>query len=117
MTPPATLRRTILTAAWLLVPCLALAQREQLPLKHGTYVLANIACKEPPLAAMISWDGVGFSGSRFSVTTCSALGDGTPNPSGQVYVETLSVTRLSNARISMSSDAKQPATYRWCSAK
>ena len=94
----ATFRSTILTSAWLLVPALALAQREQLPLKHGTYVLANIACKEPPLAAMMSWDGVGFSGphaskcvshvlshhgSRFSVTTtCSALGDGTPNPSG-----------------------------------
>ncbi len=127
------LRRTAFTAAWILVPCLALARREPLSLKHGIYMLQNVACQEPANAAMMCWDGVGLSGphaskcvshvlsqhgSRFSVrTTCAALGDGTPNPSGQADVETLSVNRLSNARIVIASEAKQPATYRWCSAK
>ncbi len=70
------------------------ADAASLPLKPGTYVLAGTPCKEPPFAAMFSYDGSAFShphatGCRSTVTsrngrtyriaeTCSALGDGTP---------------------------------------
>ncbi len=124
------LSRIAMRAAWILIPCFALAQQDQLSLKHGTYVVEGSSCKEPAFAAMMSWDGTGFSGphaskcvsrvlshqgNEFSVsTTCSALGDSTESPSGQAYVETLSLTRLSNTRIAISNGTKPKATYRWC---
>jgi hypothetical protein len=130
---PTTFSKAVVNAAWILIPCFALAQQDQLSLKHGTYVVEGSSCKEPALAVMMSWDGAGFSGphasncvsrvlshhgNQFSVsTTCSALGDGTENPSGRAYVETLSLTRLSNTRIVISNETKPKATYRWCSAE
>jgi hypothetical protein len=128
-----TMVRIAMRAAWILVPCFALAAHGELILKHGTYVLEGSPCKEPPFAAMKSWDGIGFSGphaskcttrvlshhsEQFNISTaCTAIGDGTPNPPGQVDVETLSLVRLSNTRFIVSSETKPKATYRWCAAE
>ncbi len=122
---------TAIGAAWILAPCLALAQPDQLLLKHGTYVLEGSGCKEPPFAAMKSWDGVGFAGphatqcksrvlsrhgSQFTLsTTCAALGDGTPDRSGAV--DMFSLTRLSNTRFVIRKQTQLESTYRWCSAE
>lgn len=73
----------------------ALGQQATLQLKHGVYVQQPNACKDAPLAAMKSWDGIGFSGAhsskctsrvlrrkgmQFTVsTTCAAFGDGSPD--------------------------------------
>ncbi len=35
---------------------------QELALKRGVYVLKGVDCKDPPFAAMKSWDGIGFSG-------------------------------------------------------
>lgn len=120
-----------MSASWILAPCFALGQHDQLSLKHGTYVLESAECKEPPFAAMISWDGVGFSGphasrctsrvlnrhgNQFALsTTCSALGDGTPDSSR--YIDNFSLTRLTNTRFVMRKEPKSGNTYRWCNAE
>ena len=73
------------------------ANGARLPLKPGTYVLAGTPCKDPPFAAMFSYDGRQFSyphasgcqstvlshrGRSYRIReTCSALGDGTPTTS------------------------------------
>ena len=118
---------------WIFLPCLALADHDQLLLKHGTYVQEKYDCKEAPFAAMKTWDGIGFAGphdskcttsvlshhgNQFEISTgCSALGDGTPNPSGRVSVDRLSVIRLSNTSFTISTEAKPKATFRWCGAE
>jgi hypothetical protein len=118
-------------AAWMLIPCFALAQHDQLSLKHGTYVLEHTECKEAPFAAMMSWDGVGFfgphatrcksrvlsrHGSQFTLSTsCAARGDGSPDPSG--YVDTFLLTRLSNTRFVIRKQKQSEHTYRWCGAE
>ena len=125
--------QTAISAAWILIPCFALAQHDQLSLKHGSYVQKGVPCKDAPFAVMKSWDGVGFfgphssrcttrvlshHGNKFNTsTTCTAIGDGTPLPSGPADVETLSLIRLSNTLFT-TSPANQPqaTTYRWCSA-
>ncbi len=130
---PTTIVRIAIRAAWILLPFFALAGHDELTLKHGTYVLEGSPCKEPPFAAMKAWDGIGFSGphaskctthvlshqsNHFGISTaCTAIGDGTPNPPGQVDVETLSLIRLSNTRFVVSSETKPKATYRWCAAE
>ena len=133
MTLLTTISHLPMRAAWILVPCFALAQHDELSLKRGTYVREGSECKEPPFAAMMSWDGIGFAGphsskcktrvlsrhgNQFSVSTaCNAIGDGTPKPSGQFDVEILSLVRLSNTRFVTSNEAKPRATYRWCPAE
>ena len=123
--------RVMMSTVWVLTHALALAQDAGLSLKHGIYVDASVSCKEPPFAVMRSWDGVGFSGphasrciskvlshqgSEYRVSTsCSAIGDGTPNPSGKADVETISLTRLSSTRFVLSSETRSTTTYRWCS--
>lgn len=117
---------------WLNLPGLVLAQVTQLVLKHGAYVQASVSCNEPPFAAMQAWDRVGLSGphtsgctsrvlshdnNHFRITTsCNAIGDGTPNSSGQDYSETILLIRLSPVRFVESSEAKPERTFRWCSA-
>ena len=123
--------RIVMRAAGILIPCFALAQDDQLSLKHGTYVLESSECKQPPFAAMKSWDGAGFfgphasgctsrllsrHGKRFSLsTTCTALTDGTPDLSD--YVDTFSLTQLSKTRFVIHKENRQENTYRWCSAE
>jgi hypothetical protein len=116
----------------LVIPLVISAQTQQLTLKHGTYVATSSPCEGAAFAVMMSWDGATFSGPHsskcttrvlghqrnwYSVsTTCAALGDGTPDPSG--YVEKLSLTRLSNSRFALSKDHEtQRTAYRWCSEK
>lgn len=64
-----------------------------LPLKPGTYVLKDVPCADPPLAAFFTYDGRRFSyphakqchsfvrsrvGRAYTIReTCNALGDGT----------------------------------------
>lgn len=128
----AALYRPAMVAAWILIPCIALSQNHPLSLKHGTYVREPYPCKEQPNAAIMSWDGIGFSGAHSSrcasrilsshgnqfklSTSCDALGDGSPNPSGRSYVDTFSLTRLSNTRFTLDK-TKAPGTYRWCSGE
>lgn len=99
-------------------------------LEHGDYVQEPLACKDAPFAAILSWNGIGFSdphssqcrsrivtqsGNRYKfTTTCAALGDGTPDASG--YVEKFTVTRLSSKRFELTDVAKPAVTYRWCNA-
>jgi hypothetical protein len=76
------------------VPIPTLAQSAQLDLNPGTYVDARYKCGGAPNAALLTWDGKGFSGAHSSdcstrvlsrqgdtfriQTICAALGDGTP---------------------------------------
>jgi hypothetical protein len=118
-------------SVWILVPLSTLSQNDDLSLKHGTYVLETSKCKEPAFAAVISWDGVGFSGphsarcasrvvsrhgNQYSVnTSCGALGDGSPDRSG--YVDAISLTRLSNTRFMISKENEPQGKYRWCGSE
>jgi hypothetical protein len=124
--------RIAVVVLWLNLPGFLLAQVNDLNLKHGTYVQASVSCKEPPFAAVQAWDGAGVFGPHTSgctsrvlsqhnnhfriITSCSAVGDGTPNPSGEIYSETISLVRLSKDRFVESSKAKPARTFRWCSA-
>jgi hypothetical protein len=119
-------------ATWILVSCIGLAQSDQLSLKHGVYVREPYPCKEPPNAAIMAWDGAGFSGAHSSrctsrvvsrhgnrygvINACAALGDGSDNPSGQPAVDSFSLSRLSNIRFVISSETITQGTYRWCGA-
>jgi hypothetical protein len=129
--------RIAVIALWLNVPGLIHAQKThaqnaRLGLKHGTYVDASVSCPAPPFAAVRSWDGIGLfgphssrctsrvlshHGNQFQISTsCSAVGDGTPNPVGQVDIQNISLIRLSNVSFVASEEAKPKTTYRWCTA-
>jgi len=101
-----------------------------LPLKPGTYVLADVPCTNPPLAALFTYDGRQFSyphatgcrsiiqshvGQVYRVQTrCSALGDGsraTPTTSLSSYV-IASATRVSVG----AGNGHARSTFRWCPA-
>ncbi len=125
--------KMIIIATWFSMPFTIMAQDQLVSLKHGVYVEAGTACKDAPFAAMKSWDGHGFAGPHSSQctsqivtrhgnqykvrTACSALGDGTPNPSGHVDTETIQLTQLSDVSFAVGSQTKARLTYRWCSAK
>ena len=67
---------------------------EPLPLSHGNYVQADLACEGAPLAALRTYDGRGLGGPHDSkcvskiidahgntyevATSCTAAGDGSP---------------------------------------
>jgi hypothetical protein len=124
--------RTLMTTAALSISFIATAQ-QQLSLKHGLYVLQQEACNGAANAAIMSWDGSAFSGPRSSKcssrvvqkdgqqfqisTSCSALGDGSSNPSGKPYVESLVLTRLSDKLFKIMKGNELQGTYRWCSEK
>lgn len=129
MNIPMMIRRTALVSAWILFHGLAIAQQDQLSLRHGTYVLTSVACKDAPFAAIMAWDGEAFSGphsskcrssvqhhgNQFTVsTTCDALGDGTPDRSK--YVDTFELTRLSSISFSIARNEQPQTIYRFCSA-
>jgi hypothetical protein len=122
--------KTAIVAFWFLTPLAIFSQLPQLTLKRGIYVRKNLSCQEPPLAAIMSWDGAGFSGAHSSKctarvekqhgnlfvvhNTCAASGDGTPTSSA--YVEEFSLTRLSAFSFRLSKGNNPPSAYRWCSA-
>jgi hypothetical protein len=127
------LSKAIINAAWCFMPLIAFSQDQQITLKHGVYVRQETPCKDAPNAAIISWDGVGFSGAHSSKctsrvvhtdgmqfrvnTTCSALGDGSPNPAGHDYVDSFLLTQLSNTRFEVLRKSQGKNAYRWCSSK
>jgi hypothetical protein len=110
---------------------LAFLQSPQLALKPGVFVREPYSCKDAPNAGIRVWDGVGFSGAasrkcttrvmshrgeRFRIsTTCSALGNGTPDTSG--YAEELSLIRGSETRFAVEKQGQPEGTYPWCSGK
>ncbi len=110
---------------------LAFPQGLTLTLKPGVFVREPYACKDAPNAAIRVWDGAAFSGASSSKcttrvlnrqgeqfrisTTCSAMGDGTPDNSN--YAEELLLTRQSDSRFSISRKGQPEGKYRWCGAK
>ncbi len=124
--------RTITTfVAALIMPLAAVAQDAPLSLKHGIYVAKPSSCKGAPNARILQWDGVGFSGAHSSrcttrvlshlgtryelSTTCSAMGDGSPDTSG--YVDLRSLTRTSATAFIMQARHQDQQAFRWCSVK
>jgi hypothetical protein len=110
------------------MPFLAVAQTQPLSLKQGVYVPITYECFEAPHAAILSWDGVGFSGPHsskctsdfetkdgklFQVSTkCYALGDGSLDTSG--HVDTFTLSRQSSDRFEMVKAGTRGVVYRWC---
>ncbi|MEE7490549.1 hypothetical protein MOTC310_08680 [Methylobacterium oryzae] len=76
------------------VVCAGSLMAEPLPLSHGNYVQADLACGGAPLAALRTYDGQGLGGPHDSkcvskiidargktykiATSCAAAGDGSP---------------------------------------
>jgi hypothetical protein len=101
-----------------------------LPLEHGVYIQKAFACKGAPNAAVRVWDGVGLSGAHSShctsrivsrtattftmSTTCAALGDGSPQPSG--VAEEFTLSSVSKTAFVMSRRHERGIAYRRCSA-
>lgn len=103
---------TRLSALPLLLLCATAASAATLPLKPGTYVLADRPCRDPAFATMFTYDGRHFSyphasacrslilsqhGHTYRVKEiCSAAGDGTaalPTSTESTY-EILSPTKI-----------------------
>ena len=94
----------LVLAAWLSQPFGALTQDQELTIDPGVYVREPASCKSAPNAAILLWDGVGFSGPHSSKckstvlskrgrqyeisTSCAALGDGSSNSDDKPFVET-----------------------------
>ena len=111
---------------------MTVAQTDPLSLKHGVYVEKHEQCKGAPNAAIMIWDGVGISGAHSSrctsrvlrrdknpvqvSTSCSALGDGSPNGSGTDGADSVLLTRLSSTAFMMLRDRQESHSFRWCSA-
>ena len=119
-----------LSALPLIIMCTSAASAATLPLKSGTYVLANVPCHDPAFAAMFTYDGRQFSyphakacqsetlsrlGRRYRVReTCSAEGDGSaaaPSTTAAIY-EIFSARRVSIDK----QNGGKPLVYRWCTA-
>jgi hypothetical protein len=113
-----------------LAPYASRADSPALQLKQGVYVAGQ--CEHAPNAAILVWNGVGFSGahssqcvskilsrrgSRFRVrTTCSAVGDGSPNASHADFVELVWLNRISDSHFELIKGAQEAIDYRWCAA-
>jgi hypothetical protein len=122
-------RVTIVCLAASLVPLVAFANDQPLPLKHGVYVRGK-SCTDPANAEILNWDGVGFSGAhsshctsqvtpqgkRFLVkNTCAAVGDGSPNAAAGAFEDSFSLNILSSRRFEFFKKNQKKAIYRWCS--
>ena len=111
-----------------LIMIAGVAQAASLPLRAGTYVLADVPCSDPPFAALFDYDGQHFSyphatkcvsvitaraGATYGVReTCSALGDGTPTAPSTISARyrILSPDRVSIRQASAGKDR----VYRRC---
>lgn len=125
--------RTLFTMMCLFFSVIAFSQEPQPALKHGIYVRENTPCKSAPNAAIIEWDGIGFSGAHSSKcisrvmsrsgqvlqvrTSCSALGDGSPHLHGSEGNQEFALTVLSSVRFEIRKESRDQGTYRWCSEK
>ena len=124
------IKKAVVIAA-VCMPFIAVAQTQPLSLKHGVYVQMSYECVGAPNAAVMFWDGIGFAGAhsskcvsdlqskdgrQFQVsTTCSALGDGSPDTSG--HVDSFTLTRQSSDRFEAVRAGRPSFTYRWCGAQ
>jgi hypothetical protein len=115
-----------------LLACVATStQAAVLPLRPGTYVLANTPCRDPALAGVFSYDGRQFSyphasrcrseilsslGRTYRVReTCSALGDGAP---AAPVTTILSYRIMSATQVWVSHPNRRfNSSYRWCPAR
>lgn len=113
-----------------LLPLAAVSQNPEPTIKRGLYVRQPALCGNAPNASIISWDGVGFFGPHSSKckstvtlhhgnqyeirTSCSALGDGSANPSGTPFVESFALTLSSNNEFTITKGDKRQGNYRWC---
>ena len=123
------MRRTTFTL--LSFALVAFPQSLQLTLKPGAFMREPYACKDAPNAAIRVWDGAAFSGAHSSKcttrvlsrqgeqfrisTSCSALGDGTPDTSA--YTEEITITRRSDKSFVILKEGQPEGIYRWCGAK
>jgi hypothetical protein len=113
---------------WWLMLIPGAAQAATLPLKPGTYVLADTPCNDPPFAAMFDYDGRRFSyphatdcrsaivlhkGRTYRVReTCLALGDGSAAaPSTTISAYTIRSPERVEVR---QGHEKANPVYRWC---
>jgi hypothetical protein len=106
----------------------AAAAAAPLPLKPGTYVLADQSCRDPALAGVFTYDGRAFSyphaaGCRSIVrsqsegvyhvwTTCQALGDGgsaAPTSTLSTYV----IGSRTEVEVRQGQDLSG-SSFRWC---
>jgi hypothetical protein len=69
----ARLASTAMSAALAFVPLIASSAAQELSLKHGVYARGK-ACKDPPNAAILFWDGIGFSRAHSSRTSFASNG-------------------------------------------
>lgn len=120
----------MLAVALLLAPYASRADAPALKLKQGLYVAGQ--CEHAPNAAILLWNGVGLAGahssqcvskvlnrrgSRFRVrTTCSAVGDGSPNASHAGFVELVWLNRISDSHFELIKGTQEAIDYRWCAA-
>ena len=124
--------------ALLLLFCSISAQGVSIELKHGMYVVVGTSCKDAPLAAMATWDGIGFGGPHESKcktrvfhqqgkfydlsTICYGLGDGTPTTPASYHTRVVVIgpgsysTRPLTEALKIEASARAVA-YRWCAAE
>ncbi len=95
----------------------ATAIAQELPIRHGVYVVDSWKCTDAPNAAITVWDGSGFSGAHSSgctshiarlpngsygvSTACRALGDGTRDPAGAALKDTMTLKRWSSTKFTV----------------
>jgi hypothetical protein len=106
---------------------------QTLPIRHGQYVVSSVKCSDAPNAAILVWDGKGFSGAHSSActssanrrpdgrydvaTACTALGDGTPSAAGSEVKDSMILKTLSSKTFIVTKANVHDLSYRWCSAK
>ena len=106
---------------------------QTLPIRHGQYVVSSVKCSDAPNAAILVWDGKGFSGAHSSAcassanrrpdgrydvaTACTALGDGTHTSKGSEVKDNMILTVLSPKNLIVTKANVHDLSYRWCSAK
>jgi hypothetical protein len=124
---------SLASLALLALPLMAGSADQHLSLKVGVYVRAESPCRGAPNAAILSWNGTGFSGAhssqckshvehqdgtRFAINTrCAALGDGSANTAGFDYTDSFVLNRLSRSRFELIKGDQDKAIYRWCDVK
>ena len=111
----------------------ATAIAQDLPIRHGIYVVDSWKCTDAPNAGIVVWDGIGFSGAHSSgctshvapmpngsyrvATACTALGDGTPDPAGAAFEDMMILKRFSSTKFTVTKATGVEMKYRWCGAK
>mgnify|MGYP001807460496 CR=1 FL=1 len=111
------------------VVCAGSLKAEPLPLSHGTYVQADLACEGAPFAALRTYDGQGLGGPHDSkcvskiidahgrtykiATSCAAAGDGSPVAPTTAF-ETVFVQSRRSFKIADASPGEGGVSYKLC---